>query len=208
MSGSGYYTRLAAAMTAAAVLGGIIFKPHAGRDVVEIASAIQPERAPVSGKACAIGEAPLAGPFAPLDDVLSISPLGAVTAPGEPLPAPYLRINTRKGDTVFQRRIIPALAPARAEVTAIERRIQRNADGAAVEESWTVRLKPCDDVEIYYDRLDSIDPELLRRAGGLAAFTEIGGPDHIAIEPQIAVRSGDRLGSGDGFDLGLFDLDR
>ena len=206
MSGTGYFTRLAAAVTTAALMGAVIMKPGAGRDAVERIAASAPERAPASERACAAGEAPLSAGFANFEDVLSISPLGAVTAPDEPLPTPFIRINSRKGETVFQRRTIDAIAPARADVIAIERHVERDAEGLAVAESWTVRMQPCRDVTIYYDRLDEIEPSILRRAGGLAKFTEIGGPDHLAIATAVPLRAGELVGRGAGFDVGLYDL--
>lgn len=206
MSGSGYFLRLAATVTAAAGLGLVVMKPDAGRRALERAASFAPDHAPRAERACALGEAPLTAAFAPIDDVLSISPLGAVTAPGEPLPTPYIRINTKKGANAFERRKTEALAPARADIVAIERRIDRDGEGNAVAESWTVRFKPCEKIAFYYDDLDSVDAEIIRRAGGLASFVEIGGPDHIARETQIRVNEGDRIGEADGFDVGLQDL--
>lgn len=206
MLGMGYYARLAATLAAAALLGAVIMKPDAGRRVAAKAAALGPDPAPRAERACAVGETPLTGAFAPIEDVLSISPLGAVTAPGEPLPTPYIRINTKKGATAFTRRRTSALAPARAEIVAIERRLLRNEAGVALGERWTLRFKPCEKVALYYDNLDTINGDILRRAGGLAAFTEIGGPDHLARETHIRVKEGDILGASDGFDVGLQDL--
>jgi hypothetical protein len=199
----GYYIRLGAVVATAALLGWIIFHPTAGRRAIQQAGPVVLAHLPPV-RACPPGELPLSGPFAPIGDILSVSPLGAVTAPGEPLPTPYLRLNTKRGKTAFDRKPTAALAPANSEITAIERRIERAADGAA-RASWTVHLKPCDKITVYYDRLDSIEPSILRRAGGLSAFTEIGGPEHLAIETRIRVREGDLIGSSHGFDVGLHD---
>jgi hypothetical protein len=187
------------------MLGIVIMKPDAGQRALERAASL-PDRMPRYERACAIGEPPLSDPFAPIEDVLSISPLGAVTAPGEPLPTPYIRINTKKGANAFERKTTTALAPARIEITAIERRVNRDSEGNAVAESWTVRFKPCEKVALYYDDLDSVDPSILARAGGLKSFLEIGGPDHIARETYIKVDAGDVVGKADGFDVGLQDL--
>ena len=204
MSGSGYFTRLFAALSSAALLGVLIFNPLAGERAVDKVIALKPERAPLAGKACARGEPVLTGAFAALDDVLSVSPLGAVTAPGEPLPAPYIRINMRKGETIFERRTTDALAPARADVTAIERRLVKTNNGER-KESWTVHFAACENVAFYYDRLDALSPDLLRRAGGLSTFREIGGPEHLAVETKLRVNPGDVIGVSDGFDVGLHD---
>jgi len=166
-------------------------------------TSLKPEQTALATQTCSPGEAPLTGPFAAIDDILSVSPLGAITAPGEPLPAPYIRINTRKGASIFKRRETPALAPARADITAIERKLTPSADGPV--ETWTVHFSACDTIAFYYDRLDRLDTDLLRRAGGLAAFTEIGGPEHLALKTRIRINRGDSIGISDGFDVGLHD---
>ena len=122
MSGSGYYTRLAAALFTAALIGFVIYQPNAGRKAADrIASvAATVEKAPLAERVCAIGDPALSGPFAPAEDVLSVSPLGGVTAPGEVLPAPYLRINMKSGETAFDRRMTtaPTLSPLSARSNA------------------------------------------------------------------------------------------
>lgn len=205
---SGYATRLAAVLFTAALLIAAIAWPGAGSRLAEGAAglAARADGAPMAHRACAIGEPALTGPFAPLEDVLSVSPLGGVTAPGETLPAPYIRINTRSGEQVFERRQTTALAPARADIVAIERRVERDAYGRAQDLSWTVHFRSCENISFYYDRIDEIDATLLERAGGLRAFSEIGSPDHTALETRIRVKAGDVIGTTDGFDVGLHDL--
>lgn len=209
MTGSGYYLRLGATLLVAALLIATIFKPHAGRQAVErasLAAASIDVTSAAATRTCAIGEPAFAGPFANIDDVLSVSPLGGVTAPGEVLPAPYIRINTRRADTAFERRTTPALAPARADIVAIERWIERDGDGRARTQSWSVHFRSCETISFSYNRLDEINEKLLKKAGSLASFTELGGPDHIAIETDIRVQTGDMIGSADGFDVALHDL--
>ncbi len=212
MSGSGYYTRLVAVLFTAALLIGAILRPDAGRQAIERASlaaasaAASIEKTPAAERPCAIGEPAFAGPFAPIADVLSVSPLGGVTAPGEPLPAPYIRINMRAGETAFQRRTTTVLAPTRADITAIERHVDRDAEGRSYVHSWTVHFRSCDAVSFYYGRIDGISDDLLQKAGGLRAFTELGGPDHLAILTNIRVQTGDIIGEANGFDVALHNL--
>ena len=208
MLGSGDATRLAAAFFTVSLLGAAIAWPQAGMRVAKSAEALaaRADGAPMATRACAIGEPALSGPFAALDDVLSVSPLGGVTAPGEALPAPYIRINMRSGDKSFDRRATNALAPARADIVAIERHTLRDPYGRATGPSWTVHFRSCDRMSFYYDRLDQIDSSILERAGGLRAFTEFGTPDHMAIEARLRVNTGDVIGTSDGFDVGLHDL--
>ncbi|WDI33136.1 hypothetical protein PUV54_07990 [Hyphococcus flavus] len=208
MHHSGYATRVAAALFTAALLGAAIAWPKAGSKLVEGAAdfAAKADGAPMAARACAIGEPALAGPFAPVADVLSVSPLGGVTAPGETLPAPYIRINTRSGEKAFERIETTALAPARADIVAIERHVERDPYGRAEGLSWTVHFRSCENISFYYDRIDDIDVGLLERAGGLRAFSEFGSPDHMALETRVRVKTGDVIGTSDGFDVGLHDL--
>ena len=212
MSGTGDGVRLAAAFITAALFGAAIVWPQGGAQLADRAGALaartvaRADGAPMTARACAIGEPALTGPFAPLEDVLSISPLGGVTAPGESLPAPYIRINTKSGEQAFERRRTTALAPAKADIVAIERRVVRDEYGRATDLSWTVHFRACDKVSFYYDRIDEIDPNLLQRAGGLVAFAEFGSPDLMAAETQIRVSEGETIGKSDGFDVGLHDL--
>ncbi|GJL90356.1 hypothetical protein [Hyphococcus sp.] len=208
MRGSGDAVRLAAAFITASLFGAAIAWPQSGARFAERAEAFtaRADGAPMETRACAIGEPALSGPFAPLDDVLSVSPLGGVTAPGEALPAPYIRINTRSGDKAFERRSTNALAPAKADIVAIERRTLRDAYGRVIEPSWSVHFRSCDNISFYYDRLDEIDPDILAKAGGLVAFTEFGTADHLGLQTRIRVNVGDQIGKSDGFDVGLHDL--
>lgn len=205
MAGFEHYTRLAAALAAAGILGALIANPGAGKRYAREAAALSPDATPVSARACERGGPALKAPFAPIGDILSVSPLGEATAPGEQLPAPAIRLNTRKGKSAFERRVTPALAPAKADIVAIERRTLRDAEGGAARESWSVRLAVCDSVIVGYDDLDEIEPALVARAGGLGDFHEIGGPDHLAAKTMIRVRQGEKIGAADGFDVILED---
>ena len=202
-----FFTRLAAAATACAILIAAVIYPAApagaGAHLAALGDGFQ--RGPLADKACPLAGSIITQPFADLADVLSVSPLGGVTAPGEALPAPFIRINTRKGATAFERRTTRVMAPARADITAIERRILRDATGAATGQSWTVHLRTCENVAIQLGDLDTLLPDLVRRAGGVAAFTQIDGPDHSAVRTQLRVRAGAEIGTADGFDVALID---
>lgn len=197
--------RLAASLVAAGLMGAIIANPDAGRRFAAKAAVFSGDPALLAARECESGQPALKGPFAPLDDILSVSPLGEVTAPGEQLPAPAIRLNTKKGRTAFERRTTDVLAPAKADIVAIERRTIRDADGGAARVAWTLRLSICETVSLAYDDVDEIDKDLLARAGGLKSFHEIGGADHIAAVTAVRVRRGEPLGRADGFDVILED---
>ncbi|MEL6789834.1 MAG: hypothetical protein AAFO78_04590 [Pseudomonadota bacterium] len=203
---TGDVTRLGAALFTAMLFGLMIANPGDSSSVVKrIAGANPLTSAALSDRACRTGQAMLTSDFTSFDNVLSISPLGTVTAPGEILPVPYIRINTKNDGTPFNRRVTAALAPATVDVTAIERRWVAGEDGAARQTAWTVHMKPCAGVEIIYDRLDALAPMLIEKAGGLATFTEIGGPDHLAKQTAIRLSAGMSLGTADGFDVAVHD---
>jgi len=205
MFGFEHYLRLAAALTVATILGALVVHPGAGKDYARQAAALSPDATPAAARAC-VRDAPLLKTaFAPMSDILSVSPLGEATAPGEQLPAPAIRLNTRKGKTAFDRRVTSALAPAKADVIAIERRTIRDAEGGAARETWSVRLAVCKDIVVGYDDLDELEPSILARAGGLAEFREVGTPDHLAAITMIRVRQGEKIGAADGFDVQLED---
>lgn len=198
--------KLAAAGTVAGTLGFVIINPQAPSQYSErLANAAPAVKAATAERPCPVAGSILDQGFAPLQDVISVSPLGSVTAPGEALPAPFIRVNTKKGATVFERRATMALAPARAEIEAIERRVQRDSDGAATGLTWRVTMSVCDAVKLYYDDIDVLSPDLMRKAGGLAAFSEVSGPDRMAVKTSIRVQTGDTIGEADGFDIGLED---
>ncbi len=201
-------TRLGAALFTAGIFGFLIFKPLAGPTAVKSIAANNPlALTSLAERPCRSAEAVVTSDFTNFENVLSISPLGGVTAPGEILPVPYIRINTRNDGTPFQRMATPVKAPANADIIAIERRLVRDGqgEGATKRASWTVHFKPCDAIHIAYDRLDEIDADLIERAGGLSAFSEIGGPDHLAKEVSLRVASGAIIGNADGFDVALHD---
>lgn len=207
MTGGGYYIRLAAALVAAGLLGLTIANPAGGRKVAERASArLAASPSPLAGRPCVAGEPVFREAFAAFEDVLSVSPLGVVTAPGEPLPAPFIRINTKKGESFFDRRVTTAVSPARADIVAIERRSTLDDDGVETGAAWTLHFRACGDVAFVYDDLDDVAPAVLARAGGLGAFAEIGGPERLAVATQVRVKAGEAVGRGDGFDVGVFDF--
>jgi len=197
--------RLAASVFAAAFLGLVIVNPNAGRDAGRRAASLKTAPEPAAERICEKGAPILREAFAPIGDILSVSPLGGVTAPGEQLPAPAIRLNTRKGDSVFERRETTARAPAKADIVAIERMTIRDSEGRAARESWSLKLQICNSVVVKYDDLDSIEADIVKSAGGLASFAEIGGPDHLAASTLIRVRQGETLGRADGFDVMLED---
>ncbi|MEO1015271.1 MAG: hypothetical protein AAFX08_08820 [Pseudomonadota bacterium] len=201
-----YFARLFATVTVAAALAFVVFNPTAPGRLAGRAIALAPKGPGLEEAACPAAAAPIfTSAFADIDDVISISPLGGVTAPGEPLPAPFVRVNTKSGETAFQRRQTQVRAPAKADLTAIERRIVRDADGVAVAQSWTAHFVACDDVTFQLGDLDLIDADIIRRVGGVAAFAEVTGPDHTAVATRIRLRPGAVIGVADGFDVSLED---
>ena len=205
---SDYGVRLVASLLVVALMIVLITRPTIGHDTSQRIASIGAslDHGNMADKPCRAGHAPLSHPFVDIADVLSISPLGEVTAPGEVMPAPYLRINTGRGENAFERKSTNAMAPTRADITAIERFATFDENGRASETRWHVHMRACEDISFSFDKLDEIPTSILEAAGGLSAFHEIGGPGHIAIDTRIRVQAGDVIGEARGFDFALHDM--
>jgi len=198
--------KLSAGLMTAGLFGLMIAFPLAGdRMVQKITQSGALSAASLSERECSRAEGILTADFTDFENVLSISPLGGITAPGEILPAPYVGINTKTNGSPFERLITPVKAPAKSEIVAIERRIIRSASGNAAGISWSIYMKPCADIIIVYDRVDELQPGLIDKVGGLTAFSEIGTPDHSAVKLSMTVDAGTLLGQANGFDVSLHD---
>ncbi len=200
--------RLGAGLATACVLGLAIFNPLAGPKAVKSIANTNPlggaSKIDLPCKSGGrIGDHVITADFTDFENVLSISPLGGVTAPDEVLPAPYIRINTKNDGSPFQRRLTPVKVPANSDIIAIERHLLD--EGGTLRPSWTVRFQPCEGIQIAYERIDELSNTLIQKAGGLASFLEIGGPKHLAREVSIEVDSGSIIGVADGFDILLHD---
>lgn len=198
MSAIGYYTRLAAALLVAVGLGAAIANPDVGRKTAERRAQAKLEKLNSESRPCAPGESPLTAGFAPISDVLSATPLDALSAPGEAPPAPHLRLTSGRGGGAP----MTALAPGKGEIVALRRRVE--TVGGRKRELWTARFNPCGRITVIYDRLESIDQTLLRRAGGLGAFEPIGGHGS-AVAVRLSLDAGAPIGQARAFDVGLID---
>ncbi|MBY0422561.1 MAG: hypothetical protein K2Q06_09670 [Parvularculaceae bacterium] len=185
---SPYFTRLAAAITAALLLGVLIARPESGRD------ALARKGLPPSvhaAKPCPVGEPPLSQGFAAIENVVALAPVGARYVHGEAAPPPVLRVIGRKA--------LDAQAPARVDVVSIAKTLD-DSGGAA---RWSVRMMPCEGYVVAYDGLSTVDAKILRRAGpgaaDLAKAREGG-----AIDTRIRLKAGDRVGSGDAFSVAVY----
>ena len=198
--------RLSAGLTVAGLFGLMIARPLISDDLGDtLARAQKITAVATTERDCAPGAGVLTADFTDFENVLSISPLGGVTAPGENLPAPYISINTKTTGTLFERRPTPVRAAADAEIIAIERHAVLDKSGGKPEITWSVHYKPCKAITVVYDRLDTIKASLLERSGGLSTFTEINGPTHLVKQTSIKVSAGEKLGIADGFDVALHD---
>jgi len=198
-------TRLGAGLFTAVVLGVIIYNPLAGSNAVKKIANNTPLGGGHVERPCRLRGDVLTTDFTDFENVLSISPLGGVTAPGEILPAPYIRINTKNDGSPFQRRSTSVKMPANADIVAIERHLIKQGEGSKFKPSWTVHFIPCEGIQVAYERLDSLSPVLIERAGGVASFHEIGGPEHLAKEVSLKIEAGKAIGNGDGFNVTLHD---
>lgn len=197
VSGNGYFVRLAAVLVVAGGLGASIANPEFSRKAAARAASAKVEKLAAEERACALAEAPLTEGFAPIDEVLSVTPLGARNAPGEDPPTPYLRVTAK---ATMPNGRITAIAPGKGEIVAIVSRGGRDEGSFR----WDVRFKPCDKVTIFFNGLEGLDPVLLRRAGGERAFGALR--DGVAAAAvRVKLDAGDTIGIAHSFDVGLTD---
>lgn len=186
MLSSPYFTRIAAATSAALLLAFVLANARVLTAPPKLKS--MPPSA-FAAKECAIGEAVLSTGFAAVDQVLSVAPVGPPRLKGERDPAPLLRIIGLDGAPVDAR------APAKGEIVAVSRSTIRS-EGKS-ETAWSVAMIPCADHLVTYGGLASLDRKILRRLGPLtdADFSK---------ETRIKVSAGQRIGGAESFDIGLY----
>lgn len=192
MLSSPYFTRLAAATAAALLLAGAMMNAR----VLTAAPKIKPMAASVyASKECAIGEPVLAAGFAPVEQVLSVAPIGPPRLKGEADPAPLLRVIARNGAPMT------AQAPARGEIVAIAKSTEL-VDGRPVV-FWSLSMIPCADHLVAYDGLAALDARIMKKLGPAAKTAA-----SFVKEVRIKVGPGDIVGTGDSFEIGLYAADR
>jgi hypothetical protein len=93
---------------------------------------------------------------------------------------------------------VPVYAPGRAEIVAVE----YHPD----EPDWSLHLKPCARVSLYYFHVDKLAPAITAAVGDVA----VGGvvfPGPMTVKPvSILVTPGQLLGHAQTFDIGLHDF--
>lgn len=134
-----------------------------------------------------------------LADVAGIVPLGNMNPAGHTIPTRHIYVYpnmTTPGD-VSTAITVRVFAPGKAEIVAV----QYHPD----DKDWSLHLKPCRDVSLYYFHVDKLAPAIAAAVGDVA----VGGvvfPGSTSKPVSIAVTPGQHLGYAQSFDIGLHDF--
>lgn len=187
-----YFTQLSAAIASAVLMG---FGVHSAGAIKAMSERAAAPREMFGKTACANTEALLSAGFAPETDVLGFAPLGSLTPHDAPAPTPTMRLTARGEE-------IAALSPAKADLTAIKRVVTPSRAGAPERVSWSVRIKPCRNLVLAYDGLDSLDPVIERALVQKRRMPSQARPAALAM---IRLSPGQPIGRGSAFDVRAFE---
>lgn len=134
-----------------------------------------------------------------LGSLSAIVPLGNLNPAGHTLPTrhAYVYPKMKKPGDVSTAITVPVRAPGKLEIVAVEFH-----PGAP---DWSLHLKPCRDVTLYFFHVQTLAPEVAAAVGKI----EDGGvelPDFIAKPVSIMVTPGQLIGEAKNFDTGLHDF--
>ncbi|MEL6364758.1 MAG: hypothetical protein AAFR11_07965 [Pseudomonadota bacterium] len=164
-----------AAMAAGVAAGAIVWSGS------PLADALRPDGVRMARMtACNAGGATFTAEFAPISDILSLTPMGYDLETGA---HGRLGVKSRRGDHPSERRDIGAFAAADGAVVRV---------AGDPRSGYAVDLQPCDGLLVRYEGLQRISPKLAAIRDGAA--------------DDLLVSGGDRLGSGPGFNLVVADL--
>jgi hypothetical protein len=134
-----------------------------------------------------------------LSQVAGIVPLGNMNPAGHTLPTRHIYVYpnmTTPGD-VSTAITVPVYAPGRAEIVAVE----YHPDSS----DWSIHLKPCRDVLLYYFHIDRLAPAIAAAVGDVAdGGVDMG--DFTAKPVSIVLTPGQLIGHAQTFDIGVHDF--
>lgn len=164
-----------AAMAAGVAAGAIVWSGS------PLADQIRPDGVRLARMdACAADENLFTAEFAPVADVLSLTPMRVDLDRGE---HGRVSVRTRRGATPSDRAEIGAFAAADGQVLAV------TGDPAS---GFSVDIQPCDGLLVRYENIAKLSPRIAAIRDGVTEDRSISG--------------GDRIGSGVGFDFLVADL--
>jgi hypothetical protein len=153
---------------------------------------------PVGRKPCPTGDALFTHLPTDLASVAAIVPLGNLNPPGHTLPTRHIYVYPEMlvpGDpsTAIT---VPVRAPGLMEIVAVA----YHPDA----QDWSLYLKPCRDVMLYFFHLNALAPAIAAAVGNMADGVAL--PDFVAKTVAIPVKPGELLGEAKTFDIGLQDV--
>lgn len=132
--------------------------------------------------------------------VSGIVPLGAMNPASHTLPTRHIYVYpkmTTPGD-VSTALTLKVASPGAAELVAVESR------GGGLD--WSLHIKPCKDVSLYYYHITKLSPALALAIGDMAAGSVVLPGGTVAKPVSIALAPGQFLGTAKAFDIGLHDF--
>jgi len=156
----------------------------------------------------ALGSLPCKGsgaffPVSPVDlsRVSAIKPLGNLNPPGHTIPTRHIYVYpkmTRPGDASSMAEV-KVVSPGKVELVAVEYRPD-DAD-------WSLHLKPCKDVSLYFFHIKALGPVLRTAIGRMDDATSVELPGPFRAKPvSIPLEAGAFIGVARSFDIGLHDF--
>ncbi len=135
-----------------------------------------------------------------LAQVSAVVPLGNLNPAGHTIPTRHIYVYpkmTVPGD-VSTAVTVKVLSPGKAEIVAVEYH-----PGAP---DWSLHLKPCKRVSLYYFHIDTLAPALAAAVGDVAAGGVVF-PGPMTVKPvSIPLSPGEFVGTAQAFDIGLHDF--
>lgn len=134
-----------------------------------------------------------------LGSLSAIVPLGNLNPAGHTLPTRHIYVYPEMktpGDpsTAIT---VPVHAPGKLEIVAVE----FHADAP----DWSLHLKPCKDVLLYFLHVETLAPKIAAAVGDVAdGGVEL--PDFVAKPVSVLVSPGELIGHARTFDIGLHDF--
>src|SRR5262245_22769674 len=134
-----------------------------------------------------------------LAQVAGIVPLGNMNPAGHTIPTRHIYVYPRMttpGDPSTAL-TVPVYAPGKAEIVAVDYRPDAP--------DWSIHLKPCRDVLLYYFHVDRLAPAIAAAVGDVAAGgVDMGG--FTAKPVSIRLTPGQLIGYAQNFDIGVHDF--
>jgi hypothetical protein len=149
---------------------------------------------------CGKGDAVFTHPPADLTQISAIVPLGNLNPPGHTIPARHIYVYPKMTAPPDPATAITVkvLAPGNAEIVAVEYH--------AGDADWSLHLKPCKDISLYFHHIDTLAPDIAKAIGTVTTGGAVFPGGMTAKPVSIPLSAGQVVGAAQTFDIGLHDF--